>query len=177
VRVYAPGSDAVAVLARADGQVLAPLHPVGAGGLWEKLGAHVCSIDGVPGVAFAVWAPNARQVGLAGDFNWWNSRCHPMRRRAECGVWEIFLPQLAPGALYKFDVLGADGLWQLKSDPYAFSCEMHPGHAGRVTALPEPVADRASVHAEAVPSHGQPMSLSLNLPPLAVLWLEPEGAA
>jgi 1,4-alpha-glucan branching enzyme len=116
---------------------------------WEKLGAHLCTIDGVAGVAFAVWAPNARQVGLAGDFNLWNSRCHPMRLRQECGIWEIFIPQLTSGALYKFDVLGADGHRQLKSDPYALSAELHPGHAGRVITLPEPVADRAAVRQQA----------------------------
>jgi 1,4-alpha-glucan branching enzyme len=109
---------------------------------WEKLGGHLTAIDGVAGVAFAVWAPNARQVGLAGDFNLWNSRCHPMRKRVECGVWEIFIPELARGALYKFDVLGADGHRQLKSDPYAFSAELHPGHAARVIDMPEPVPDR-----------------------------------
>jgi 1,4-alpha-glucan branching enzyme len=110
---------------------------------WEKLGAHPSVLEGVKGVAFAVWAPNARQVGLAGDFNLWNSRCHPMRLRRECGVWEIFIPELARGALYKFDVLGADGQRQLKSDPYALGAELHPGHAARVMDLPEPVAGAA----------------------------------
>ncbi len=116
---------------------------------WEKLGAHPCTIDSVAGVAFAVWAPNARQVGLAGDFNLWNSRAHPMRLRLECGVWEIFVPDLPCGALYKFDVLGADGHRQLKSDPYALSAELHPGHASRVMALPEPVTGRAAVRQQA----------------------------
>ncbi|MDB5870877.1 MAG: 1,4-alpha-glucan branching enzyme [Ramlibacter sp.] len=122
---------------------------------WEKLGAHPATIDGVAGVAFAVWAPNARQVALAGDFNLWNSRNHPMRLRRECGVWEIFIPELAPGALYKFDILGADGHRQLKSDPYAFSAELHPGHAARVMDLPEPVegltAARRQANALAAP--------------------------
>jgi 1,4-alpha-glucan branching enzyme len=116
---------------------------------WEKLGAHPCTIDGVAGVAFAVWAPNARQVALAGDFNLWNSRSHPMRLRQECGVWEIFIPQLATGALYKFDVLGADSQRQLKSDPYAFSAELHPGHAARVMALPPPIAERTAARQQA----------------------------
>jgi 1,4-alpha-glucan branching enzyme len=116
---------------------------------WEKMGAHPCTIDGVAGVAFAVWAPNARQVALAGDFNLWNSRCHPMRLRLECGVWEIFIPELACGTLYKFDVLGADGQRRLKTDPYALSCELHPGHAGRVMDLPEPVTGRAGARQQA----------------------------
>jgi len=116
---------------------------------WEKLGAHPCTIDGVAGVAFAVWAPNARQVSLAGDFNLWNGRCHPMRLRVECGVWEIFIPELSRGALYKFDVLGADGRRQLKSDPFALGAELHPGHASRVLPLPPPVTGRAPVRQQA----------------------------
>ncbi len=125
---------------------------------WEKLGAHPCTLEGVAGVAFAVWAPNARQVGLAGDFNLWNSRCHPMRFRRECGVWEIFIPGLARGALYKFDVLGAEGHRQLKSDPYALSAELHPGHAARVIDLPAPVTGRAGVRQQANALHA-PISI------------------
>ena len=115
---------------------------------WEKLGSHPCTLQGVAGVAFAVWAPNARQVSLAADFNLWNSRCHPMRFRHECGVWELFVPGIEVGALYKFDVLGADGQRMLKTDPYAFSTELPPGNAGRVMALPEPVAGRSRVRCD-----------------------------
>jgi 1,4-alpha-glucan branching enzyme len=139
---------------------------------WEKLGAHPCTIDGVAGVAFAVWAPNARQVALAGDFNLWNSRCHPMRLRQACGVWEIFIPGLARGALYKFDVLGADGQRQLKSDPYAFSTELHPGHAARVIDLPEPVADRTAVRQQA-----NALSAAISIYEVhAGSWRRPAGA-
>jgi 1,4-alpha-glucan branching enzyme len=116
---------------------------------WEKLGAHPCTLDGVAGVAFAVWAPNAREVALAGDFNHWNGSHHPMYLRRECGVWEIFVPGLGTGALYKFDVLGADGQRMLKSDPYALSSELPPGHASRVMPLPEPVTGRADVRQQA----------------------------
>ena len=116
---------------------------------WEKLGAHPFTAEGMAGVAFAVWAPNARQVGLAGDFNLWNGRCHPMRKRRECGVWEIFVPALAPGALYKFDVLGADSRREMKSDPYALSSELPPGHASRVMDLPAPVAGRTAARRQA----------------------------
>ena len=112
---------------------------------WEKLGSHPCSLEGVAGVAFAVWAPNARQVSLAGEFNLWNGRCHPMRFRVECGVWELFLPGVGSGALYKYDVLGADGRRTLKSDPYALSSELPPGNASRVMDLPAPVTDRAAI--------------------------------
>ena len=112
---------------------------------WEKLGSHPCSLEGVAGVAFAVWAPNARQVSLAGEFNLWNGRCHPMRFRVECGVWELFLPGVGSGALYKYDVLGADGQRTLKSDPYALSGELPPGNASRVMDLPAPITDRAAI--------------------------------
>ena len=116
---------------------------------WQKLGSHPCTLQGVEGVAFAVWAPNAPQVSLAGDFNLWNSRCHPMRVRPECGVWELFVPGVAAGALYKFDVLGADGQRVLKTDPYALSTELPPGNAGRVMALPGPATGRATLRRDA----------------------------
>jgi 1,4-alpha-glucan branching enzyme len=139
---------------------------------WDKLGAHPCTIDGVAGVAFAVWAPNARQVALAGDFNLWNSRCHPMRLRSECGVWEIFVPALPSGTLYKFDVLGADGQRQLKSDPYARSSELPPGHASRVVALPEPVTGRAAVRQQ-----GNALSAPVSIYEVhAGSWRRPGGA-
>ena len=116
---------------------------------WEKLGSHPCTLEGVNGVAFAVWVPTARQVSLAGDFNMWNGRCHPMRFRPECGVWELFVPGVTAGALYKFDVLGADGQRVLKTDPYALSTELPPGNAGRVRALPGPVPGRAALRRDA----------------------------
>ena len=116
---------------------------------WENLGSHACIKDGTSGVAFAVWAPNARQVSLAGEFNLWNSRCHPMRFRAECGIWEIFLPGVGMGALYKFDVLGANGERVLKADPYALSCELPPGNASRVMDLPPPVLGREAIRQQA----------------------------
>jgi 1,4-alpha-glucan branching enzyme len=106
---------------------------------WQRLGAHTCGMSGVAGTAFAVWAPHARQVSLVGDFNGWNARQHPMRRRRECGAWELFLPGVQAGAYYKFDVLGADGVRTLKTDPYALQCELPPGNASRVHALPEAV--------------------------------------
>ena len=116
---------------------------------FEKLGAHPCILQNVTGVAFAVWAPNAKQVGLAGDFNLWNSRCHPMRFRRECGVWELFIPGIRAGALYKFDVLGADDQRVLKTDPYALSTELPPGNASRVMTLPDPVTGLSSMRRDA----------------------------
>ncbi len=88
--------------------------------LYDRLGAHVCETEGVRGCSFAVWAPNARRVSVVGDFNGWDGRVYPMRKLISGGVWEIFLPGVGEGAHYKFEVLGAHGGVQLKSDPFAF---------------------------------------------------------
>ncbi len=102
----------------------------------EKLGAHPMTIDGVTGVGFAVWAPNAERVSVVGDFNAWDGRRHPMRLRKECGVWEIFMPGIEAGALYKYEILARNGkLMALKTDPFAFFCEQAPGTAGIVYDL------------------------------------------
>ncbi len=116
---------------------------------WKKLGAHPCVLGGVVGTAFAVWAPHARQVSLVGDFNQWDAQAQPMCHRVECGAWELFVPGVAEGALYKFCVLGADGQTVLKSDPYAFSIEAGAGHACRVVRLPEPMPRTPSQRASA----------------------------
>ncbi len=101
--------------------------------LYEKLGAHPAKIDGTNGVSFAVWAPNAQRVSVVGDFNGWDGRRHPMRKRHEAGVWELFLPELELNALYKFEILGRDGeLLPLKSDPVALAQEVPPSTASRV---------------------------------------------
>ena len=108
------------------------LHLVGEGRhlrLHEKLGAHVGTEKGVSGVGFAVWAPNARGVRVVGDFNSWDGRLHPMRIMGSSGIWELFLPGLGPGALYKFEVFGADGRILLKTDPFAFQTEAPPANA------------------------------------------------
>ncbi len=105
---------------------------------YEKLGAHPRVIDGVAGTAFAVWAPSAKRVSVVGDFNEWDGRRHPMRLRHACGVWEIFLPEIEPGARYKFEIVGPDGaLMPLKADPYAFYAEQPPRTASVVHGLPE----------------------------------------
>ncbi|HZU59794.1 MAG TPA: hypothetical protein VE983_02445, partial [Solirubrobacteraceae bacterium] len=75
--------------------------------IYEKLGSHPGQHQGVPGTAFAVWAPAARAVSVVGDFNSWDGRLHAMRSMGASGVWEIFLPDVAPGARYKYEVLGA----------------------------------------------------------------------
>jgi 1,4-alpha-glucan branching enzyme len=102
-------------------------------GLHERLGAHLTTIDGVDGVAFAVWAPNARRVAVVGDFNEWDGRRHPMRFRVESGAWEIFLPHVSLGALYKFEIQAQDGTTlPLKADPLAFSMQRPPETASVV---------------------------------------------
>jgi 1,4-alpha-glucan branching enzyme len=103
---------------------------------YEKLGAHVREVAGVRGVQFAVWAPNARRVSVVGDFNLWDGRTHTMRSRGLTGVWEIFLPGLDQGTLYKFEVLSrVGGHLGLKSDPYGFAAEMRPKTASVVWTI------------------------------------------
>ncbi|PHV13389.1 1,4-alpha-glucan branching protein GlgB [Chitinimonas sp. BJB300] len=106
--------------------------------LWHSLGAHPRTLDGVAGVTFCVWAPNAKRVSLVGDFNFWDGCCHPMRLRRECGVWEIFMPGLGVGEPYKYEVLEWDGRRIQKADPLAFYAELRPATASIVVDLPVP---------------------------------------
>jgi 1,4-alpha-glucan branching enzyme len=100
------------------------------------MGAHVVIIDGVSGVRFAVWAPNAQRVSVVGDFNRWDGRRHSMRKRHGPGIWEIFIPRLGVGAVYKYEILSASGqLLPLKADPVAWATE-HPPATGSVVADP-----------------------------------------
>ncbi|MFH0909853.1 MAG: 1,4-alpha-glucan branching protein GlgB [bacterium] len=99
---------------------------------YEKMGAHAMTIDGVEGVHFAVWAPNAIRVSIIGAFNRWDGRHHPMQNRGGSGLWEIFIPQLKAGDLYKFEVKGHHGFLAQKSDPYAFQSELRPRTASVV---------------------------------------------
>jgi len=103
---------------------------------YEKLGAHPVTVDGIAGVAFAVWAPNARRVSVVGGFNNWDGRRHAMRSRGASGVWEIFIPDLATGDLYKFEIKAHSGERLLKADPFAFRAELRPDTASVVNALP-----------------------------------------
>ncbi len=97
--------------------------------LYHKLGAQLTEINGVKGTSFAVWAPNAQRVSVVGDFNGWDGRVHSMRKHLGSGVWEIFLPGVAEGAHYKFEIKASHGGLLLKSDPFAFF-----GQHGRATA-------------------------------------------
>jgi 1,4-alpha-glucan branching enzyme len=88
--------------------------------IYDKLGAHLTTINGHAGVTFAVWAPNAQRVSVVGDFNNWDGRIHPLRKRIESGIWEIFIPGVVEGAHYKFEVRTGLGQIVLKSDPFGF---------------------------------------------------------
>jgi 1,4-alpha-glucan branching enzyme len=101
--------------------------------LWDVLGARVRHYpDGTWGTSFAVWAPHARAVRMKGDFNNWDGREHPMRQLGTSGVWELFVPGVGDGTLYKFLVLGADGEWREKADPMAYAAEVPPLTSSRV---------------------------------------------
>ena len=100
---------------------------------YEKLGAHPMVVDGTPGVVFAVWAPSALRVSVMGDFNNWDGRRHPMRVRGSSGIWELFIPGLGQGTLYKFEVKSKyKGFLAAKADPYAFCSELRPKTASVV---------------------------------------------
>ena len=115
------------------------LHLIGEGRheqLWDVLGAHVRTYDTpggqVTGTSFAVWAPNARGVRVAGDFNFWMGHSLPMRSLGSSGVWELFVPGVTDGAHYKYQVLGADSEWRDKADPMAYATEVPPATASVV---------------------------------------------
>jgi 1,4-alpha-glucan branching enzyme len=111
------------------------LHLIGEGrheDLSSVLGAHVRTYGSVTGVSFAVWAPNARGVRVAADFNFWDSRGFPMRSMGSSGVWELFVPDIGPGSAYKYEILGADEVWRQKADPVAFHTEVPPATASIV---------------------------------------------
>ena len=100
--------------------------------LWQKLGAHHRTIDGVEGVSFAVWAPSARRVSVVGDFCGWDGRLLPMRTLGASGVFELFVPDVRPGSLYKFEILTRDKQIRLKTDPFAAAMELPPETASKV---------------------------------------------
>jgi len=103
---------------------------------YEKLGAHVREVAGVRGVHFGVWAPNARRVSVVGNFNFWDGRVHPMRHRGSSGIWELFIPGLDEGEVYKFEILSRVGdQLGLKTDPYGFAGEMRPNNASVVRTI------------------------------------------
>ncbi len=107
---------------------------------FEVLGALSCEMLGVAGSRFAVWAPNASRVSVVGDFNFWDGRRHPMRLRRECGVWELFLPGVALGSKYKFEIRSQGGqVLPARADPYALQAELRPATASVIGKLPAPL--------------------------------------
>jgi 1,4-alpha-glucan branching enzyme len=104
--------------------------------LWERMGAHPMHVDGISGVAFAVWAPTAAGVSVVGDFNGWDGRLHAMRSMGTSGIWELFIPEVGEGTRYKFEIRPSHGGPRLmKADPYAFRAEVPPSTASVVHEL------------------------------------------
>lgn len=103
--------------------------------IYEKLGAHPIEVNGIRGVLFAVWAPNAVRVSVVGNFNQWDGRRHPMRKLEESGIFELFIPGLETGEIYKYEIKVKGGINVLKSDPYAYYSELRPNNASIVYDL------------------------------------------
>jgi 1,4-alpha-glucan branching enzyme len=134
---YADGSEYTTEDPFAFGPVLTDMdkYLIGEGThkeLWRVLGAHVTKHQGKAGTHFAVWAPNAQRVSVIGDFNTWDGRRHPMRPAGDTGVWEVFVPRVADGALYKYEIVGADGQLRDKADPLGFGSQHSPEKASVV---------------------------------------------
>jgi 1,4-alpha-glucan branching enzyme len=111
--------------------------------VYRVMGAHCCEHEGIAGVRFATWAPNAQRVSVVGDFNQWHGLAHPMRARGLSGVWELFIPGLQAGEKYKFELCDSHGKLHLKADPYGNRFEMRPATAAIICAPSEfPWADQ-----------------------------------
>jgi 1,4-alpha-glucan branching enzyme len=143
------------------------LHLIGEGRherLWDVLGAHERIYDTpqgpVSGTSFAVWAPNARGVRVAGDFDYWSGRAYPMRSLGSSGVWELFVPGVGKWSRYKFEIMGADSVWRQKADPMAFATEAPPATASMVFTSGYEWGDAEWLAARAgTPWHASPMSI------------------
>ncbi|PTE20210.1 1,4-alpha-glucan branching enzyme [Cereibacter changlensis JA139] len=123
--------------------------------IWQVLGAHPMTHEGVVGTTFAVWAPNAERVSVVGDFNLWDGRRHPMRRRGMTGVWETFIPGIGEGTAYKYEIRGAGGaLLPLKADPVGFGSEHAPKNASVVRDIRDPRWSDADWMAQRGPRQG-----------------------
>ncbi|SHI39920.1 1,4-alpha-glucan branching enzyme, partial [Actinomyces denticolens] len=132
--------------------------------LWEVLGAHLKHysgpMGGVDGVAFAVWAPNARAVRVVGDFNYWDGTASAMRSLGASGVWELFIPGVGVGARYKFEICFADGSWHQKADPMARATEVPPATASVVTTAVHEWGDEEWMERRRTTDpHSDPMSI------------------
>ncbi|MBF0287050.1 MAG: 1,4-alpha-glucan branching protein GlgB [SAR324 cluster bacterium] len=103
--------------------------------IYHKMGAHWNQGSGTDGTFFSVWAPNAKQVSTVGDFNQWDGRQHVMKLHEDSGIWEIFIPDVGPGSIYKYEVQTNDGELLMKSDPYGFAAEVRPGNCSMVADI------------------------------------------
>ena len=103
--------------------------------IYEKLGSHPCMLDGVKGVLFAVWAPHAARVSVVGDFNGWNGKMHMMRRIEYSGIFELFIPGLSVGEIYKYEIQTKSGSTFMKPDPYENASELRPANASKIVDL------------------------------------------
>ncbi len=163
VRVFLPDADRVVAVGDNEVELEDPyrfppvlsdydLYLLGEGNhlkMYDKLGAHPTEMEGVAGVAFAVWAPNAQRVSVVGDFNFWDGRRHAMRVRGN-GYWEIFVPAARADDKYKYEIVARNGALLLKSDPLGFSSEMRPATASVVvdaTKIPRPAPAPENVNA------------------------------
>ncbi|WP_373299883.1 1,4-alpha-glucan branching enzyme [Streptomyces xantholiticus] len=139
------------------------LHLIGEGRheeLWKALGAHPMTHQGVTGTRFTVWAPNARGVRVVGDFNFWDGTGFPMRSLGATGVWELFLPGVGDGALYKFEIMRPDGSYTQRADPMARRTEVPPANASIVTESHHEWGDQEwMAHRADRPLHEAPLSV------------------
>jgi 1,4-alpha-glucan branching enzyme len=111
--------------------------------LWRRLGAHPMTHQGVDGVSFAVWAPNARAVRVVGEWNGWDGRAHPMRHLGNSGLWELFVPAARPEQIYKYELIDANDRLALRADPFASQAEVSPGTGSRIHRTAHEWADGA----------------------------------
>ncbi|MFR2940110.1 MAG: 1,4-alpha-glucan branching protein GlgB [Coprococcus sp.] len=128
--------------------------------IYEKMGAHPMTVDGVEGVLFAVWAPNADRVSVVGNFNNWDGRRHPMRKLDYSGIYELFIPGKLLGEIYKYEIKAKSGQVFMKSDPYAFSSEVRPANASRIVDISYKWKDTAWMEKrETKDTDAQPMAI------------------
>lgn len=127
--------------------------------IYEKLGAHLCMIDGVRGVLFAVWAPHALSVSVVGNFNAWNGKAHMMRRIEYSGIFELFIPGVEEDEIYKYEIHTHDGRSFMKSDPYANYSELRPANASKIANLSYEWKDREYLKKQASCLEEMPMNI------------------
>lgn len=127
--------------------------------IYEKLGAHPCMLDGVQGVLFAVWAPHAGSVSVVGNFNDWNGKMHMMRRIEYSGIFELFIPELANGEIYKYEIHTKDGRVFMKPDPYGNFAELRPANASRIADLSYDWKDAAYFEKQSKVEGEMPMNI------------------